>query len=99
MEINSETRAFHNSICQLIKESTLPPVNIELVLSLILRDVSAMTNEEIVNEKQREAQEVEKVLLPTDQDIEPNFDHEFEQSLVKDLEQLEQSAAVENSDK
>lgn len=50
MGINSETRAFHNSVCDMIRESSLPPVNIEMVLSLILRDVSAMTNAEIEKE-------------------------------------------------
>ena len=50
MGINSETRAFHNAVCDLIKGSSLPSVNIELVLSIILRDVSAMTNAEIEKE-------------------------------------------------
>lgn len=48
--INTATRNLYNSICSLIQESNLPPVNIELVLSLILRDVASMTNEEIKKE-------------------------------------------------
>lgn len=56
MGTNSETRSFHNAICDLIRESSLPPVNIELVLTLILRDVSAMTNEAIKAEEEKEAE-------------------------------------------
>lgn len=57
--INTETRAFYNSICDMIKSSPLPPVNIEMALTLILRDVSAMTNEAI-NREQAERNEEEE---------------------------------------
>lgn len=56
MGINSETRAFHNAVCDMIRESSLPPVNIELVLTLILRDVANMTNEAIKAEEEKEAE-------------------------------------------
>lgn len=48
--INIKTRQLHNELCSIIRSYDLPPVNIELVLNLILRDATEMTNAEILNE-------------------------------------------------
>lgn len=52
--INTKTRQLYNDICSLIRDSSLPPVNVELVLSLILQDVQRMTTQEISREASEE---------------------------------------------
>lgn len=58
MNINTKTRQLHNELCSIIRSYDLPPVNIELVLNLLLRDATEMTNAEILNES-KPAEEVE----------------------------------------
>ena len=52
--INTKTRQLYNDICSFIRDSELPPVNVELVLTLILSDVRAMTEAEIAKESKEE---------------------------------------------
>lgn len=52
--INTKTRQLYNEFCSLIRDSGLPPVNVELVLSLILQDVQKMTTQEISREASEE---------------------------------------------
>lgn len=52
--INTKTRKLYNDICSAIEDSGLPPVNAELVLSLILQNVQRMTTREISKEASEE---------------------------------------------
>lgn len=55
--INTKTRQLYNDICSFIRDSGLPPVNVELVLTLILSDVRTMTESEIAKESKKEENE------------------------------------------
>lgn len=55
--INTKTRQLYNDICSFIRDSSLPPVNVELVLTLILSDVRTMTESEIAKESKKEENE------------------------------------------
>lgn len=59
MMINTATRNLYDSIRAAILESKLPPVNSELVLRLILGEVSMETSEAI-NREQAEFKEEEE---------------------------------------